>query len=135
MRNRLESRIRNRRELNASLKGPTLGDPDGDVEDTRKWLKRSKKKEQELAKKRQEELESMDKMFQGQKYTEGRRPLSLQLFALKERIACTTDDLVGLKVSHDFEELGEGEARILTLKDSRILDDEGKPLSLYSSLD
>jgi hypothetical protein len=31
----------------------------------------------------------------------------------------------GLKVSHDFEDLGEGDARILTLKDSRILDNEG----------
>ena len=34
-------------------------------------------------------------------------------------------DLEGLKVSHDFTELDEGEARILTLKDSRILDNEG----------
>lgn len=37
-------------------------------------------------------------------------------------------DLVGLKVSHDFEELAEGDGRILTLKDSRILDDEGSVL-------
>ncbi|CAL1716233.1 unnamed protein product [Somion occarium] len=36
----------------------------------------------------------------------------------------TERDLAGLKVSHDFEELDEGEARILTLKDSRILDNE-----------
>lgn len=34
-------------------------------------------------------------------------------------------DLAGLKVSHDFEKLNEGEDRILTLKDSRILDNEG----------
>jgi U4/U6.U5 tri-snRNP-associated protein 1 len=64
------SRVRNRRELNASLKGATLGDPDGDAEDTLKWIKRSKKREKELAKKRQEELENMDKMFQGEDYTE-----------------------------------------------------------------
>ena len=37
----------------------------------------------------------------------------------------TAGDLEGLKVSHDFTEMGEGEARVLTLKDSRILDDEG----------
>jgi hypothetical protein len=37
-------------------------------------------------------------------------------------------DLVGLKVSHDFDEMDEGEARILTLKDSRVLDDEGKSI-------
>jgi len=61
--------VRNRRELNASLKGATLGDPDGDAEDALKWIKRSKKKEKELAKKRQEELEHMDKIFQ-EDYTE-----------------------------------------------------------------
>ena len=58
-------RVRNKRELNARLKGTTLGDAGADdVDDTRKWIKRSKKKEKELARKRQEELESMDKMFQ-----------------------------------------------------------------------
>jgi U4/U6.U5 tri-snRNP-associated protein 1 len=38
------------------------------------------------------------------------------------------EDLAGLKVSHDFEALNEGEDRILTLKDSRILDNEGEKL-------
>ena len=62
--------MRNKRELNAKLKGATLGDAEGDVDDTLKWIKRSKKKEKELAKKRQEELEAMDKAFQGDDYTE-----------------------------------------------------------------
>ncbi|KAJ7158746.1 SART-1 family-domain-containing protein [Mycena filopes] len=97
------AKVKNRRELNASLKGSTLGDADGD-DDTMKWIKKSKKREKELAKKRLEELESMDKVFQGDAYTER--------------------DLVGLKVSHDFEDMDEGDARILTLKDSRILDNE-----------
>ncbi|KAF9449540.1 SART-1 protein [Macrolepiota fuliginosa MF-IS2] len=97
------AKVRNRRELHASLKGATLGDADGDTDDTLKWIKRSKKKEKELARKRQEELEQMDQVFQAE-YTER--------------------DLEGLKVSHDFDTLGEGEASILTLKDSRILDDE-----------
>lgn len=35
------------------------------------------------------------------------------------------EDLEGLKVSHDLDGLEEGEDRILTLKDSRILDNEG----------
>ena len=35
-------------------------------------------------------------------------------------------DLVGLKVSHNFDEMEDGEAHILTLKDSRILDNEGR---------
>lgn len=62
-------RVRNRRELNTSLKGATLGDADAEVDDTLKWLKRSKKREKELAKKRQLEQENMDKMFQDE-YTE-----------------------------------------------------------------
>jgi U4/U6.U5 tri-snRNP-associated protein 1 len=98
------AKVRNRRELHASLKGATLGDPDDDTEDTLKWIKKTKKRDKELAKKRQQEFENLDKAFQGDDYTE--------------------KDLVGLKVSHDFEDLGEGDARILTLKDSRILDNE-----------
>ncbi|KAF4613943.1 hypothetical protein D9613_007570 [Agrocybe pediades] len=97
------AKVRNRRELHASLKGATLGDAEEDVDDTLKWIKRNKKKEKELAKKRQQELENRDKEIQ-EDYTER--------------------DLVGLKVSHDFDELDEGEAKILTLKDSRILDNE-----------
>ncbi|KAG2146172.1 SART-1 family-domain-containing protein [Suillus bovinus] len=98
------AKVRNRRELHASLKGATLGDPDGDTEDTLKWIKKAKKRDKELAQKRQQELENLDKVLQGNDYTE--------------------KDLVGLKVSHNFEDLGEGDARILTLKDSRILDNE-----------
>ncbi|EMD31320.1 hypothetical protein CERSUDRAFT_119882 [Gelatoporia subvermispora B] len=97
------AKVRNKRELNAKLKGTTLGDADGAVDDTLKWIKRAKKREKELAKKRQEELENMDKVYQ-EEYTER--------------------DLAGLKVSHDFEGMDEGEAHILTLKDSRILDNE-----------
>ncbi|TFK40352.1 SART-1 family-domain-containing protein [Crucibulum laeve] len=97
------AKVRNRKELNASLRGATLGDADADVDDTLKWLKRSKKREKELAKKREEEMDNMDKVAQ-EEYTER--------------------DLVGLKVSHDFDEMDEGDARILTLKDSRILDNE-----------
>ncbi|KAI0367756.1 SART-1 protein [Pilatotrama ljubarskyi] len=98
------AKAKNKRELNAKLKGSTLGDVDADVDDTLKWIKKSKKRERELARQRQEELDKMDKMFGGEEYTE--------------------KDLEGLKVSHDFEGLEEGEARILTLKDSRILDNE-----------
>ncbi|KAI0956196.1 hypothetical protein AcV7_006656 [Taiwanofungus camphoratus] len=98
------AKVRNRRELNAKLKGSTLGDANVDVDDTLKWIKKTKKREKELARRRQEELENMDKVFQGDEYTE--------------------KDLVGLKVSHDFEGMEEGEARVLTLKDSRILDNE-----------
>jgi hypothetical protein len=46
-----------------------LGDADADTDDALKWIKKSKKREKELAKKRQAELESMDKVFQ-EEYTE-----------------------------------------------------------------
>ncbi|KAI6037734.1 SART-1 protein [Pisolithus marmoratus] len=98
------AKVKNKRELNSSLSGATLGDPDGDTEDTLKWIKKAKKREKELAKRRQQELENMDKAFQGEEYTE--------------------KDLAGLKVDHDLEELAEGDAHVLTLKDSRILDNE-----------
>ena len=62
-------RVKNKRELNASLKGATLGDPDADDDDTLRWIKKAKKREKELAKKRMAELENMDKLFQ-EEYTE-----------------------------------------------------------------
>ena len=61
--------MRNRRELHASLKGATLGDADEDVDDTLKWVKKSKKKEKELARKRQEDFANRDKETQ-EDYTE-----------------------------------------------------------------
>jgi U4/U6.U5 tri-snRNP-associated protein 1 len=55
--------VKNKRELNSSLKGATLGDPDNKDDDTLKWIKRSRKREKELAKKRLEELSKMDDTF------------------------------------------------------------------------
>lgn len=65
-------RVKNKRELNASLKGATLGDVDADTDDTLKWIKRAKKREKELAKKRQQELEDRDKQLQGDNYSESK---------------------------------------------------------------
>ena len=45
--------------MNASLKGTTLGE-DAEVDDTISWIKKSKKKSKELAKKQQAELEARD---------------------------------------------------------------------------
>jgi hypothetical protein len=64
-------RVRNRRELNASLKGATLGDADGDTDDALKWIKKAKKREKELAKKRREEMDNMDKAVQDE-YSESK---------------------------------------------------------------
>lgn len=78
--------MRNKRELNAKLKGATLGDAEADVDDTMKWIKRAKKKEKELAKKRQAELESMDRMAE-EEYTESAANL-LRLCKCKQRLMC-----------------------------------------------
>ena len=63
-------------------------------------------------------------------------PVLIQVYTLIPPTSRTAGDLEGLKVSHDFTEMGEGEARVLTLKDSRILDDEGllQPSGLGLSL-
>jgi len=63
---RRSRRVRNRRELNAKLKGATLGDTGDDVDNAKAWLKKSKKKERELAAKRLKEIESMDDAAQGE---------------------------------------------------------------------
>lgn len=61
--------MRNRQELNTALKGATLGTAEEDVDDTLKWIKRNKRKEKEMAAKRQKELESRDQEIQ-EEYTE-----------------------------------------------------------------
>ena len=111
--------------MNAKLKGATLGDVEGDVDDTLKWIKRSKKKEKELAKKRQQELEALDQMAQ-EEYTESAYSSAMFFVSVEaDPFDVFAEDLEGLKVAHDFEEMDEGEERILTLKDSRILENEG----------
>jgi SART-1 family len=80
--------VRNKRELNASLKGATLGDADADTDDALKWIKKSKKKEKQLAKKRQVELENMDKVFQ-EEYTESEHNHPSLFFSLSNGI-CTS---------------------------------------------
>lgn len=127
--------MRNKRELNAKLKGATLGDAEADVDDTMKWIKRAKKKEKELAKKRQAELENMDRMAE-EEYTESAANL-LRLCKCKQRLMCVfclTEDLEGLKVTHDFEAMEDGEERILTLKDSRILENEGASSTYFRAV-
>lgn len=64
------SRVKNKRELHASLQGKTLGDADGGADSALQWIKRAKKKEKELARKRAQEYESMDKVTEVDSYTE-----------------------------------------------------------------
>ncbi|OLL22145.1 U4/U6.U5 tri-snRNP-associated protein snu66 [Neolecta irregularis DAH-3] len=90
---------------NGKLKGKTLGEEMKD-EDVMQWIKKSKKKERELALKKENELEEQDKMFQ----------------------EYSIDQLQGLKVGHDTDDFGIGRDTILTLKDVNILQDEGDEL-------
>lgn len=80
-----------------------------EASDSKAWVKHQKKRAKELAAKRAKELEEMDKRFAEEglaKYGE--------------------EDLKGIKVSHGQDDFEEGEDTVLTLKDSRVLDDEGE---------
>jgi U4/U6.U5 tri-snRNP-associated protein 1 len=57
--------------LNEKLAGRTLGEADEEEEtDLKAWIKKTKKRERELAAKRAQELENQDKLFQDE-YTSG----------------------------------------------------------------
>lgn len=97
----------------AQLDGKGLGEAGEDEEDTTTWVRKMKKRQKKLVEKmgkeREEELER----------------------AAREHKEYTADDLAGVRVGHDLEELHEGEeGTILTLKDSTIEENEGM-LSLY----
>ena len=109
-------KIRNGRERNKRLTGVGLGAEDAEaaavkaeegVSDNKAWIKQQKKRAKELALKREKEQAEADLRDQ-----EG----------LKEY---TEKDLQGIKVSHEADDFEEGEEVVLTLKDSRILDEEG----------
>lgn len=109
------AKAQNKRDLRRQLRGSTLGEADAadaaaaagpsDSKATLKWLKQAQKKAKEHAEKRARELEEQEAAAQAS-YGEA--------------------DLAGLKVAHDVDDfdLAEGdEGRVLTLRDSRILDD------------
>jgi U4/U6.U5 tri-snRNP-associated protein 1 len=100
-------RARDIAQRNIQLQGETLGDGNGAALDTKAWLaqskKRTKKIEQERARKLAEELEE------------------------RERIAAaeyTAADLAGIKVGHSAGDFDGGEDHILTLKDAAVDDEE-----------
>ncbi|KPV75430.1 uncharacterized protein RHOBADRAFT_48436, partial [Rhodotorula graminis WP1] len=119
-------RARNQKDRQRKLVGRGLGDAADDAarvkreddapegEDSRAWVKRQKKRAKELAAKRAREEAEADRLAEeeergrGSKYGE--------------------DDLAGLKVAHGADAFEEGEDVVLTLKDSRVLDDEDDEL-------
>ncbi|KAJ1023724.1 hypothetical protein NDA18_004707 [Ustilago nuda] len=104
-----------KRDAARRLKGPTLADPDVSNQastsasgstlpskDTLQWIKESKKRAKEHAARRARELEEQE---------------------AREQTQYHESDLAGLRVGHDADEFGEGEERILTLRDAGVLDD------------
>ncbi|KAG0038780.1 hypothetical protein BGZ82_010843 [Podila clonocystis] len=104
------AKSKNKRELVKSLPGKGLGeasDGEDDVDDVYKWTQRNKSKEKErqaaAAARREKELQELDESYQ---------------------VEYGEEQLSGLRVGHDMDDFGEGEERILTLKDSSILENE-----------
>jgi len=66
------NRARDRRALNEKLSGPTLGEPgEEEKEDLKSWIKRTKKRQRELAERKSREFKSQDQQSQ-EEYTSGR---------------------------------------------------------------
>ncbi|GAA6002424.1 hypothetical protein JCM10207_001112 [Rhodosporidiobolus poonsookiae] len=116
-------RARNQKERQRKLVGVGLGAADEDEErvkqetegdNARAWVKKQKKRAKELAEKRAREQEEADRLAEQEE---------------RERASkYGEEDLKGLKVAHGADVFEEGEDTVLTLKDSRILDDEDDEL-------
>ena len=119
------ARNRDRKALVEELAGKGLGEVanEEDKEDLKSWIKRTKKRERELAAKGAEDVESQDPLFQ-EEYTSST--------ILRYAIANILEHLEGLRVGHGADEIAEGEGLILTLKDRGVIDEEGnfQPLVL-----
>ncbi|RUS15975.1 SART-1 protein [Endogone sp. FLAS-F59071] len=98
---------KSRKKLAEKLTGKGLGElSDNEDESALTWIKKSRKREKELAMKRAKELAEMDEMFE------------------KNGTEYSAADLTGLQVAHDLSQFEEGDETILTLKDSTILENE-----------
>ncbi|EPQ27697.1 uncharacterized protein PFL1_04835 [Pseudozyma flocculosa PF-1] len=116
------AKAQNKRELARKLQGPTLADPEPaeasgpsssaapGSQDTLKWLRQAKKRAKENAAKLARELQEQETQAQAV-YDES--------------------DLAGLKVAHDVDDFDDGDERILTLRDSGVLDDADDELMDY----
>jgi U4/U6.U5 tri-snRNP-associated protein 1 len=97
----------------AVLEGKGLGEADENEEDTTTWVRKMKKRQKKLAEKMAKEKEE-----------------ELERLA-RETKDYTAEDLKGVRVGHDLEELViVEEGMVLTLKDSTIGDGEGEYISL-----
>lgn len=91
----------------------------------------AKKREKELAEKRQKEMEEADKAV----YDESASRLFSLVKGKTGPVLIPLGDLTGLKVAHKADEFETGEDVILTLKDSRVLLEDGESAhSLHRSI-
>eukprot|EP00053_Salpingoeca_punica_P009009 m.80579 g.80579 ORF g.80579 m.80579 type:complete len:485 (+) comp14847_c0_seq1:84-1538(+) len=100
--------VKEKREMAKKLATVKTIGSNAEVDDTMSWIKRSreieKQKQEAAAAKKAKELDELDQMSQ-------------------TKPTYTANDLKGLQVAHDADDLTEGQTTILTLKDSRVLDD------------
>lgn len=89
-------------------------------DDAANWVEKSRKLQlaKEEAQKRAKMLEEMDQAFGVGEI------IDTEISKVKAK-AYTGRDLQGLRVEHDREDIAEGKAVVLTLKDQNILDEEG----------
>jgi U4/U6.U5 tri-snRNP-associated protein 1 len=116
-------RENDRKALNEKLEGKSLGAADGKEEDLKSWIKRTKKRERDLAAKEAHKSES-----------QGRE--SHDIYREGEDLLCQAyepEHLAGLTVGHDFDDIEEGERTILTIKDRGVLDDDDSGDELIST--
>ncbi|KAI7859711.1 SART-1 protein [Circinella umbellata] len=98
---------KNRKKDRAKLQGKGLGEADNNNDDSAlDWIRKSRKRQKELAKKREREQAEMDQSF------------------VSQASEYSASDLSGLKVGHDISEFAEGGETILTLKDRGILEEQ-----------
>jgi len=116
LRQKIEER-RNKRDIEKKLKKVKgLGESDSDGDDTQKWIERSRKIEKKKARQRERELRRRDR----EEAEETQRVLEEE----KRQKAYQGNALQGMTVRHDLENFQEGRDVILTLADSRILEEE-----------
>ncbi|CAO0796259.1 unnamed protein product [Mucor circinelloides] len=106
---------KNRKRNYAKLQGKGLGEASDDDEggdSALNWIKKSRKREKDLAARRARELEEMDSSYQ----------------------SYDAAHLAGLKVSHAISEFEEGGETILTLKDRNILGEDDDDVDELSNV-
>ncbi|KAI9471359.1 SART-1 protein [Zychaea mexicana] len=113
---------KNRKKNLEKLKGKGLGEVDNDENDDSalSWIRKSRKREKELAERRAREQAEMDDAFA----TSSNNGATRSKRKSTANNNYDADALSGLKVAHDVSEFAEGGETILTLKDRGILDDD-----------